>query len=121
MMAPESQLAMLTRGMLPAGQSLDEVVCRRRFDAGQRSGSTALGLPIEPLKRFKPWALALTLLGMEWQKAGFEPELGLDRHFYDRAKAEGKPVQGLETVAFQISRFDEMTMAGAGSHAGSNR
>jgi uncharacterized protein YbaP (TraB family) len=54
--------------------------------------------------------LSLTLLGMEWQKAGFEAELGLDRHFYDRARADNKPVQGLETVAFQISRFDEMTM-----------
>ncbi len=47
---------------------------------------------------------------MEWQKAGFEPDLGLDKHFYDRAQAEGKPVQGLETVAFQIARFDDMSM-----------
>jgi len=56
-------------------------------------------------------ALALTLLGMEWQGAGFDPNLGLDKHFYDRARADGKTVQGLETVAFQISRFDEMSMA----------
>jgi len=64
---------------------------------------------VEPLKRFKPWMLALTLLSLEWLKAGFDPDLGLDKHFYDRARAEGKAVQGLETLDFQISRFDGMT------------
>ena len=40
---------------------------------------------------------------MQWQKAGFDPELGLDKHFYDLAQAAGKSVQGLETLDFQIS------------------
>ena len=110
MLAPESQMALLTRGLLPAGQSLKKVVSASTMDVVTRRVA-ALGLPLEPLKRFKPWSLALTLLGLEWQKAGFDAELGLDKHFYDRAKAEGKSVQGLETVAFQISRFDEMPMA----------
>jgi hypothetical protein len=110
MMASESQLAMLTRGMLPSGQSLDSVVSPATLGlVNERVKS--LGLPIEPLKRFKPWALALTLLALEWQAAGFNPDLGLDKHFYDLAHAERKAVKGLETVAFQISRFDEMTMA----------
>jgi uncharacterized protein YbaP (TraB family) len=109
MMAAENQLRMLRAGMLPAGQTLDKVVSAATMAAVTKRVE-ALGLPAEPLKRFKPWMLSLTLLGMEWQKAGFEAELGLDRHFYDRARAEKKPVQGLETVAFQISRFDEMTM-----------
>lgn len=110
MMAPESQMAMLTRGMLPAGQTLDTTLSRDTLAAVTRQ-ATALGLPMEPLKRFKPWSLALTLLGMAWQRAGFDADLGLDKHFYDRARTERKAVQGLETVAFQISRFDEMSMA----------
>ena len=65
---------------------------------------------IEPMKQFKPWLLSLTLQGLEWQKAGFDADLGLDKHFYDRAVAENKRVQGLETLAFQLSRFDEMSM-----------
>lgn len=109
MMAPEAQLMLLTRGMLPAGQSLDAVVSKPTLDLVS-ARVAALGLPIEPLKRFKPWALALTLLAMEWKKAGFEPDLGLDRHFYDLARGLGRAVQGLETVAFQVSRFDEMSM-----------
>jgi uncharacterized protein YbaP (TraB family) len=68
-----------------------------------------LGPAIEPLKKFKPWMLAIALQGLELQKAGFDPQLGLDKHFYDAAVAGGKTVEGLETIDFQISRFDEMT------------
>jgi uncharacterized protein YbaP (TraB family) len=52
--------------------------------------------------------IALTIEAMQWQKAGFDPELGLDKHFYGQATRDGKMVQGLETVEYQISRFDEM-------------
>jgi hypothetical protein len=48
---------------------------------------------------------------MQWQKAGFDPELGLDKHFYDEAQKTGKAVQGLETLDFQVSLFDNMTLA----------
>ena len=96
MTAPDYQLSMLTRGMLPADQSLDKVVSPATFAlVSQRVAD--LGMPVEPLKRFKPWMLALTLLSFEWQKAGFDPDLGLDKHFYDRARVEGKTIQGLET------------------------
>jgi len=68
------------------------------------------GAPVEALQRLKPWMIALTLEGLELHKAGFDPELGLDMHFYKLAKSGGKGVQGLETVDYQISRFDDMTM-----------
>ena len=105
----ESQMTILMKGMLPAGQTLDKVVSPATFRlVSERVKS--LGLPIEPLTRFKPWALALTLLGLEWQAAGLDADLGLDKHFYDQAVAAGKEVQGLETIEFQISRFDDMSM-----------
>ena len=107
MLAPDAQLLMLKRGMLPADRSLDTVVSPATFEMVQKR-LAGLGLPIEPLKRFKPWSLALTLLAVEWQKAGFDADLGLDRHFYERARAENKPIQGLETLEFQISRFDDL-------------
>lgn len=110
MLAPESQMLMLQRGLAPAGQTLDKVLSPQTLEA-VRGKVTELGLPLAPLQLFKPWALALTLQGLEWQKAGFDAELGLDRHFYDRARAANKKVQALETLAFQISRFDELPMA----------
>lgn len=108
--APASQVKLLTRGLLPGDQSLDKVVSPATYAlVTKRVGD--LGIPIEPLKRFKPWLLALTLVELEWQKAGFDASLGLDRHFFDRAKLDGKAMEGLETVDYQLSLFDGMTMA----------
>src|SRR4051812_16460673 len=109
MLAPDSQMQMLTRGMLPPNQSLEKLITPETYKATTRKAE-ALGLPMEPLNRFKPWMLAITLQGMEWMKAGFDADLGLDKHFYDAAKVAGKRVQGLETLQYQISRFDEMPM-----------
>jgi uncharacterized protein YbaP (TraB family) len=107
--APDSQFKILARGMLPAEQSLDRVLSDTTFALVNRR-LERLGMPIEPLRRFKPWLLALTLAAVEWQQAGFDPTLGLDRHFYDRAVTDRKPIMALETAEFQISRFDELTM-----------
>ncbi|PWT86409.1 MAG: hypothetical protein C5B57_01120 [Blastocatellia bacterium] len=106
--SPQAQMLMLSRGMLPSNQSLDKVVSPATF-AKISARATQLGVPIEPLKRFKPWMLALTLAALEWQKAGFDVEYGLDKHFYDRARKDNKRVEGLETAAFQISRFDGLS------------
>jgi uncharacterized protein YbaP (TraB family) len=109
LMAPASQTLMLARSMLPSTATLESVISPATFALVTKRAKD-IGLPIEPLKRFKPWALALVLSSVEWQKAGFNAELGLDRHFDDQARAEGKRVQGLESAEFQISRFDGITM-----------
>jgi uncharacterized protein len=75
-----------------------------------RKATGDMGAAGGPLMRFKPWMLAIALQTMELAKSGFDPALGLDQHFYDQAKEAGRAVQGLETMEFQISRFDEMTM-----------
>lgn len=108
MLDPMVQMSMLTRGMLSSNQSLDKVLSPATM-ALVKKATGDLGDAGGPLMRFKPWMLAITLQGMELLKAGFDPALGLDQHFYDQAKRGGKTVQGLETVEFQISRFDGMT------------
>ena len=108
MLAPTMQFTLLTRGMLPEGQTIDKVVSPATF-ALVNARSKSLDMPIEAVKQFKPWFLAMTLVAVEWQKAGFDSSLGLDKHFFDRAQSENKAVQGLETTEYQISRFDGMT------------
>jgi len=109
MLDPTSQMGFLTRGMLPSETPLDKVISAATYGLVVRR-TADLGLPIEALKILKPWMVALMLTQMEWQKAGFDAELGLDKHFYDQAKADGKTVQGFETAEYQISRLDGMTM-----------
>ena len=109
MLSPNMQFSMLSKGMLPAGQSIDKVVSASTLALINQHTDTGL-LPLEALKQFKPWFLAMTLEAMEWQSAGFDASLGLDKHFFDRAQAENKAIQGLETTDFQISLFDGLTM-----------
>lgn len=105
----DNQFALLSRGMLPASQSLDSVLSAPTL-ALLNKHLPDLGPMAEAMKRFKPWFAALTIESLEWTKAGFDPNLGLDKHFYDRAIADGKSVQGFETMAFQIGLFDDMPM-----------
>ena len=109
MLEPTTQVSMLTRGMLPSGQSLDTLLTPATL-ALVKKATGDLGSAGAALMRFKPWMLAIALQGRELMKAGFDPALGLDQHFYDEAKAGAKAVQGLETVDYQISRFDGMTL-----------
>ena len=109
MLDPAAQMGFLARGMLPSSTPLEKAISPATYAlVTKRAGD--LGLPLEPLKLLKPWMVALMLVQMEWQRAGFDPELGLDRHFYDQAKADGKTVQGLETAEYQISRLDELPL-----------
>jgi len=109
MLGPASQLAMLTRGMQSSSIPLERVLAPSTMTLLTKK-SDELGLPLDALKQFKPWMIAVTLEAMAWQKAGFDQDLGLDKHFFDQAQADNKPVQGLETVDYQLSRFDEMPM-----------
>jgi hypothetical protein len=106
MLDPTAQLSMLSKGMLPAGQSLDRLLSPATMALVKKAAGDLAG----PLMQFKPWMLAIALQGMELMKNGFDPSLGLDQHFYEQAMAGGMAVQGLETVDYQIQRFDGMTM-----------
>jgi uncharacterized protein YbaP (TraB family) len=108
-MGANAQMQFLAKGMLQSTTSLDRVLSPATY-ALLTKHVAAVGMPIDPLKLLKPWMVAQMLEVMEWQKAGFDPELGLDKHFYDQAQNSGKKVQGLETLDFQISLFDSMTM-----------
>ena len=91
---------------------------KRRFDSIVSKETEALvaarlkdsGLPVEMFQVMKPWMVMLTIAALDAQKAGLDPNLGLDKHFYDRARKEGKQVQGLETAEYQVSRFDGLSM-----------
>jgi len=66
------------------------------------------GIPIEMIRTMKPWMVMLLITAFEAQKAGLDAALGLDKYFFDKARAAGKPVLALETAESQIDRFDTM-------------
>lgn len=104
---PTLMMAALAKAMLTDGRTLDSMISARTF-ADVRKRAEAYGMPMAALERMKPWLVALTLMAPTLQSAGFKPELGIDRHFFDRAKERNMKRQGLETMAYQIDRFDQM-------------
>lgn len=58
----------------------------------------------------KPWFITLNLAVSMIVQAGFNPALGMDMHFMQRAEADGKPTRGLETVADQIAALSGAPM-----------
>lgn len=108
MMAPEMQLSLLTRGQLSSSESLDKILAPSTMEALKKK-LDSLGAMAQPLMRLRPWLLALMVDSLEWQKQGFDPNFGLDKHFYDQAQEDKKPVKGLESVNDQISIFESMS------------
>lgn len=105
---PMQMMAALTKAMLTDGKTLDQLVSPALY-AEVKKRAEQSGLPMIALQRMKPWLVAVTLMAPTLQKAGFKPELGVDRHFFDRAKANGMKRQALETLAYQLDRFDQLS------------
>jgi uncharacterized protein YbaP (TraB family) len=106
--SPAGQMEMLKAGMYGPGDSVRKHVSKETYgklDAHlKKSGSSA-----SSVESFKPWMISVVLLAGELQKLGFNPMEGVDRYFFKKAEEDGKKVEGLETAAFQLSLFNQMS------------
>lgn len=76
--------------------------------AQARDQAAEIGLDLEPLRRTEPWFAALGVTNMMLARLGFDPAHGVEAEVTVRARADGKPITGLETPEFQIGLFDGM-------------
>jgi uncharacterized protein len=100
--------SLASQAMLSDGQTIDRVVSRETYDA-IRARAEASGIPLLLIQRLKPWMAAVMLTAAELSKAGFDSSLGIDKHFFDRAKSGGMPIVALETVRYQFERLDGLS------------
>lgn len=92
-------------GTLPADQTLKDVVGAADYGRVARLAAS-LEVPEVAISRLEPWAAALVLTQYALTRTGFDAALGIDMQITERARADGKPVDGLETVFDQLSVFD---------------
>jgi uncharacterized protein YbaP (TraB family) len=107
---PATVMSLLGRAMLADGRTLDQVVAAELY-AKVVARANKAGLPLVAIQRMKPWMAALALTTPTLAAAGFDAALGLDKHFFDRAKKAGLERRAFETVAFQFDRLDQMSTA----------
>jgi len=97
-----------TNGTLPEDTSLKDVVGTSAYER-IAALATSLEVPEIVIAKLEPWAAALILTQFALNKTGFDANLGIDMQITERARADGKPVEGLETVIDQLSVFDNRT------------
>lgn len=105
---PTLMMAALAKAMLTDGRTLDQIVSKETYAEVKQRAEKA-GMPMVALNRMKPWLVAVTLMAPTLQAAGFKAELGIDQHFFDRAKVDNMPREALETLAYQLDRFDQLS------------
>lgn len=101
----QAQKAALSRSMYEDGRRLSTSVSKSTY-ALTKKRLEELGLDIRALDQFKPWAVAMTITLLAAQRAGLDPQHGLDLHFIQRAGMKGLPVVELESVEAQLDLFD---------------
>jgi len=101
-------MSLMSKAQLPEGQTLKDVLSPEVYQSFTNHASQS-PMPLEMLVRFTPGMAATTLEGLEMMKLGFDPELGLDLHFYKLAKNDGKQIVPLESIGFQIGLLNGLS------------
>jgi uncharacterized protein YbaP (TraB family) len=103
----QGQKLMLLKGLYTDGRTLKDGVSEETYVLAEKE-LKGLGLEIKVLNQFKPWFVAITVTALKLQRLGFDPNRGIDRYFFRKAKQEHKEVAGLETFGYQVDLFDRM-------------
>ena len=94
------QELMLARGTYRGDETIRDHLSAATWQALQERLLQS-GLPPAVMERMKPGLVVTTLATVEMMKLGLNPELGVDRYFLDRARAQ-KDIIELETIDQQL-------------------
>lgn len=97
----EIQQLIMEKGFYPEGKTLKGEIAPELYEKLTEIFAN-FGIPIAQIERYKPWFVSLNLGVMEMQKLGMKAENGIDLHFLNLAKAEGKEVLELESGLEQM-------------------
>jgi uncharacterized protein YbaP (TraB family) len=105
---PGQQQAMMGKVMLPANQTLRDVLSSNVYEAFSKHAAE-IGLPMGIIEKFRPASAVMSLELMELTMLGANPQLGVDKHFFKPARNAGKTIIPLETPDFQIALLVNFT------------
>lgn len=106
----QMQALVLTRAILPAGQTLRGLLPPEEHKAYE-AAMTANGVPPAAFERFKPWYVGLALTTLPLLRDGYAVENGVEQALTARHKGKGKAHLALETIEFQLGMFDDLPLA----------
>ena len=103
---PSVLMSMQTRGMLPPGQTLADVVSTEVLDEFRRVMGN-MGLPTDNFMTMQPWFLTLMLSSLQMNSLGYLPEYGLESYFLAQKPAQTEILE-LESIEQQIGFLEAL-------------
>jgi uncharacterized protein YbaP (TraB family) len=94
---------------LPEGQTLAGVLGPQLY-AKLQEEARRLGIDLDFMTRMQPWFVAQQIENLRMLRAGFNPLNGVDMQIAVRARQDGKPIIGLETVDDQLGIFAGLSL-----------
>jgi uncharacterized protein len=104
----EAGRSLLERGTYPDTTTLKTTLGDAAY-ARVAAAAEKVGLPMDAVQRFEPWAVALTLVELAYARLAFDPESGVERQLERRARRDRKEILGLETVDQQLGLLDALS------------
>lgn len=97
---PEAAARLMVSGLYMSNDTLDAHISPETYDLVKEE-SAKLGLPIEYVRKQKPWFLGISTQALALMKAGYDPSYGIDLYFLKKAKE--KKVIELEGLDYQLN------------------
>lgn len=112
---PETRNAMLRAGRCAEGETLRDYLSRDTYSL-LRSNLTVLLGSGDALDACQPWLAAISFMIFKLNQLGFDPDDGVDQHFFTRASRDHKEILSLEDpgettrILAGLSRADQEAM-----------
>jgi uncharacterized protein YbaP (TraB family) len=103
------QAELLSSATMPEDHGLPDVLGRQRYEHATALAHD-MGVELATFDRFAPWFAAEAISQLQLVQLGFQPQSGVEMVIADKARSDGKPVAGLETVRDQIDVFRSMPL-----------
>jgi uncharacterized protein YbaP (TraB family) len=104
-----TQAAFNNAGVMNDGTTLRDLMGDDLY-ADAEASAKRIDVPLEMLAQSEPWLAAMTVELMMLYRVGFDPMLGVEMTMTSRAAADGKPIEGLETVDEQLGFLDGLPL-----------
>jgi uncharacterized protein YbaP (TraB family) len=103
----EMQAIVMKKGLYAGADTLSKKLSKESADA-LKAYMEKSGGALMMFEKMKPWLVGITISMLEIQKLGFQPDLGIDKHFLDKAR-DKKKILELESASFQIDLLSGFT------------
>ncbi len=104
-----TQTAFTTDGVLHDDTTLRDLMGEDQYRQAVIAAEV-IDIPLDMLSKTEPWYAALTIEIMMLNRIGFDPTLGVEMYMMSKAVADGKRIDGFETIEEQIQFLDSMSL-----------